>query len=157
MKIKLLVIGKTGSKPLEEMISEYQTRLKRYIHFEIETIPELKNIKNLSISEQKRKEAEAVSTRISASDTLILLDEKGTEYSSVGLSKKLQNLMNSGVRNLVLLVGGPYGIDDSLKMKSQGSISLSKLTFSHQMVRLFIVEQLYRAMTILKNQPYHHE
>ena len=157
MKIKLLVVGKTGSKPLEEMISDYQSRLKRYIQFEIETIPELKNTKNLSASEQKRKEAEAVSTRISATDTLILLDEKGDEYSSVGLARKLQNLMNSGVRNLVLLVGGPYGIDDSLKLKSHGSISLSKLTFSHQMVRLFVVEQLYRAMTILKNQPYHHE
>lgn len=157
MKIKLLVIGKTGSKSLEELIGEYQSRLKRFIHFEIETIPELKHTKKLSKAEQKRKEAEAVMTRISSADTLILLDEKGREFTSVGLAKELQSLMNSGVRNLVLLVGGPYGIDDSLKKASKGSFSLSKLTFSHQMVRLFAVEQLYRAMTILKNQPYHHE
>ncbi len=157
MKIKLLVIGKTASKPLQELIDVYQARLKRYLHFEIETIPDLKNTKNLSESEQQRKEANLVTSRLSPTDTLVLLDENGKQYSSVGLAKYLQNHMNSGTRTLTLLVGGPYGIDDSLKQRSQGSISLSKLTFSHQMVRLFAVEQLYRAMTILNNQPYHHQ
>lgn len=156
MKIKLLVIGKTGSKHLEALIDEYATRLKRYIQFEIETIPELKNTRNLSEAEQKRKEAEAVLPKLSASDSLYLLDEKGKEYNSIGLAKFLQNLMNSGNRQLVLLIGGPYGLDPSLKELSKGSISLSRLTFSHQMVRLFAVEQIYRAMTILNNQPYHH-
>ena len=156
MKIKLLVIGKTGSKHLEALIDEYATRLRRYIPFEIETIPELKNTRNLSEAEQKKKEAEAVLSRLSASDILYLLDERGAEYNSIGLAKFLQGLMNSGSRQLVLLVGGPYGLDASLKEKSKGSISLSRLTFSHQMVRLFAVEQIYRAMTILKNQPYHH-
>ena len=156
MKIKLLVIGKTGSKHLEALIDEYAARLKRYIQFEIETIPELKNTKNLSESEQKKKEAEAVLSKLSGSDILYLLDERGVEYDSMGLAKYLQNLMNTGTRQLVLLVGGPYGLDGSLKERSKGSISLSKLTFSHQMVRLFAVEQIYRAMTILKNQPYHH-
>ena len=154
--MKLLVIGRTGSRQLEELIEEYKTRLKRYIHFDIETIPDLKNTKNLSEDEQKRKEAEAISARISSSDTLVILDEKGKEYSSVDFANYLQSLMNSGVKQLVLVVGGPYGIDSSFKKSVRNHWSLSRMTFSHQMVRLFAVEQLYRAMTILRNQPYHH-
>jgi len=157
MKIKLLAIGKTDDKNLQNLIETYQNRLKHYINFEIEIIPDLKKVKNLSEAQQKEKEGELILKRLNATDILILLDEKGKEFRSVAFSEFLQKKMNTGIKQLVLVIGGPYGFSEAVYKKSQGKISLSKMTFSHQMIRLFIVEQIYRAFTILKNEPYHHE
>ena len=156
MTIKLLVIGKTDSKPLKALISEYEKRLKHYVCFELETIADIKNVKNLSETQQKNKEAEQVLKNIGATDIMVLLDEHGKQFSSVEFSKYLQKKMNSGIKRLVIVIGGPYGFSDSVYKKAQEKISLSKMTFSHQMVRLFVVEQIYRAFTILRNEPYHH-
>jgi len=157
MKIKLLAIGKTDDKNLQTLIEVYQNRLKHYINFELEVIPDIKNIKNLSESEQKEKEGELILKKLTPTAILILLDEKGKEYRSVDFSNYLQKKMNSGVKQLVFVIGGPYGFSEAIYKKSTGKISLSKMTFSHQMIRLFVVEQIYRAFTILKNEPYHHE
>ncbi|UMB61544.1 23S rRNA (pseudouridine(1915)-N(3))-methyltransferase RlmH [Lutibacter sp. A80] len=157
MKIKLLAIGKTDDKNLQTLIETYQNRLKHYINFEIDIIPDLKKVKNLTETQQKNKEGELILKKLTATDTLILLDEKGKEFRSIEFSKFLQKKMNSGIKQLVLVIGGPYGFSEAVYKKSQGKISLSKMTFSHQMIRLFIVEQIYRAFTILKNEPYHHE
>ncbi len=157
MKIKLLTIGKTDDKNLQTLIEVYQNRLKHYINFKLEVIPDIKNIKNLSESEQKEKEGELILKKLTPTAILILLDEKGKEYRSVDFSNYLQKKMNSGVKQLVFVIGGPYGFSEAIYKKSTGKISLSKMTFSHQMIRLFVVEQIYRAFTILKNEPYHHE
>ena len=157
MKIKLLAIGKTDDKNLNALIETYQIRLKHYINFEIDVIPDIKNAKNLSETQQKEKEGELILKKLTTTDVLILLDEKGTQFGSVTFSEYLQKKMNSGVKQLVLVIGGPYGFSEEVYKKAQGKISLSKMTFSHQMIRLFVVEQLYRAYTILKNEPYHHE
>ncbi len=156
MTIKLLAIGKTDHKALQELISEYQNRLTHYIKFELEIIPDIKNVKNLSETQQKEKEGELILKKLNTSDVLILLDENGKQYSSVDFSGFLQKKMNSGIKQLVFVIGGPYGFSNTIYQKAQGKISLSKMTFSHQMVRLFVVEQLYRGFTILKNEPYHH-
>ena len=156
MKIKLLAIGKTDDKNLQVLISTYEKRLKHYIKFEIEIIPDIKNAKNLSQKEQKEKEGELILKKISPFDQLILLDEKGKEFNSMDFSKFLQKRMNSGIKQMVLVIGGPYGLSEKVYQKATGKISLSKMTFSHQMIRLFVVEQIYRAFTILKNEPYHH-
>lgn len=157
MKIKLLAIGKTDDKNLNTLIETYQNRLKHYINFEIDVIADIKNVKNLTEAQQKEKEGELILKKLTATDVLILLDEKGTAFSSVTFSEYLQKKMNSGVKQLVLVIGGPYGFSEAVYQQAQGKISLSKMTFSHQMIRLFVVEQLYRAYTILKNEPYHHE
>ena len=157
MKIKLLAIGKTDSRGLAELIDNYAVRLKRFISFEIEIIPDIKNSKNLSETEQKRKEATVLQSKLNPGDTVILLDERGKEYSSVEFARFLQQQMNSGVKQLVFVIGGPYGVDQSIIKAANASWSLSRLTFSHQMIRLFAVEQLYRGMSILKNHPYHHQ
>ncbi len=156
MKIKLLAIGKTDDKNLQVLIATYEKRLKHYIKFESEFIPDIKNVKNLSQKEQKEKEGELILKKIAVSDQIILLDEKGKEFSSVEFSKFLQKKMNSGIKQIVLVIGGPYGFSDKVYQKAVGKISLSRMTFSHQMIRLFVVEQVYRAFTILKNEPYHH-
>ncbi len=157
MKIKLLTIGKTDDKNLQTLIETYQNRLKHYIGFELDIIPDIKNVKNLSELEQKEKEGELILKKLAPTDVLILLDEKGKEYRSVEFSNYLQKKMNAGIKQLVLVIGGPYGFSDVVYKTSKGKISLSKMTFSHQMIRLFVVEQIYRAFTILKNEPYHHE
>ena len=157
MKIKLLAIGKTDNKQLIQLIDEYQKRLKHYIKFELEIIPDIKNVKNLSEVQQKEKEGELILNKLQSTDQLLLLDDKGKEFTSIEFSKFLQKKMNSGIKQLVLVIGGPYGFSEAVYKKAQGKISLSKMTFSHQMIRLFIVEQLYRGFTILKNEPYHHE
>ena len=157
MNIKLLAIGKTDSAALQELISVYEKRLTHYINFEIELIPDIKNVKNLSESQQKEKEAEAVLKKLNPTDVLILLDENGKQYDSVAFSNFLQKKMNASIKQLVFLIGGPYGFDQSIYAKAQGKVSLSKMTFSHQMIRLFMVEQIYRGFTILKNEPYHHQ
>ena len=157
MKIKLLAIGKTDNKELLQLIQVYQNRLKHYIKFELEIIPDIKKVKNLSENQQKIKEGELILKRLQLTDELILLDEKGKEFCSIEFSKYLQKKMNSGIKQLVFVIGGPYGFSEEVYKKSKGKISLSKMTFSHQIVRLFIVEQVYRAFTIIKNEPYHHE
>lgn len=156
MTIKLLVVGKTESKELESLITEYAHRLKHYIKFEILTLPQLKNTKNLSEKEQKTKEGELILKQVENSDYLVLLDENGKQFTSVDFAEYLQKKMNSGLKNLVFVIGGPYGFDQTVKDRSDTGVSLSKMTFSHQMVRVFFVEQLYRAFTILRNEPYHH-
>jgi len=157
MKIKLLAIGKTDDKDLQNLILMYQNRLKHYIKFELVIIPDIKKAKNLSEKQQKEKEGELILKQLQSADELVLLDEKGKEFRSIEFSKYLQKKMNSGIKQLVLVIGGPYGFSDAVYKKAKGKISLSKMTFSHQMVRLFIVEQIYRAFTIIKNEPYHHE
>jgi len=157
VKIKLVAIGKTDDKHLMHLIEDYQKRLGHYIKFEFKELPDIKNTKNLSESEQKDREGELILKELTATDQLILLDEKGHEFRSIEFSRFLQKKMNSGIKQLVFLIGGPYGFSDTIYQKAQGKISLSKMTFSHQMIRLFMVEQFYRAFTILKNQPYHHE
>ena len=157
MKIKLLAIGKTDNTQLIKLIDEYQNRLKHYIKFEFEIIADLKNAKKISEIQQKEKEGELILSKLQKTDHLILLDEKGQHFTSIEFSKYLQKKMNMGLKRLVLVVGGPYGFSEAVYKKSIGKIALSKMTFSHQMIRLFIVEQLYRGFSILKNEPYHHE
>lgn len=156
MKIKLLAIGKTDDKNLQVLIEKYQNRLKHYINFTLEVIPDIKNVKNLSENQQKEKEGELILKKLQSTDQLILLDENGKAFSSVIFSEFLQKKMNSGIKQLVFVIGGPYGFSETVYKKAQGKVSLSKMTFSHQMVRLFVVEQIYRGFTILKNEPYHH-
>jgi len=157
MKIKVLAIGKTDDKNLQALINSYENRLKHYIKFEIEIIPDIKNAKNLSEEQQKGKEGELILKKVLTTDNLVLLDEKGYEFRSMEFSRFLQKKMNSGIKQMVLVIGGPYGFSEKVYQKAIGKISLSKMTFSHQMIRLFVVEQIYRAFTILKNEPYHHE
>ncbi len=157
MNIKLLAIGKTDNKNLQALIDEYSKRLSFYIKFDLEVIPDIKNAKNLSEAQQKEKEGELILTKLSPTDQLILLDENGSSFSSVGFSDYLQKKMNAGIKTLVLVIGGPYGFSDEVYKKAQGKISLSAMTFSHQMVRLFVIEQIYRGLTILKGEPYHHQ
>ena len=157
MKIVLLTVRKTNEKYLEEAIEAFEKRIKHYISFEKNVIPELKNTKNLSVAQQKEKEAEAILKQIQPTDEVILLDEKGLQHSSIGFSEFLRQKMNAGLKRVVFVVGGPYGFAPEVYERSNTKLSLSKMTFSHQMVRLIFVEQLYRAMTILKGEPYHHE
>jgi 23S rRNA (pseudouridine1915-N3)-methyltransferase len=156
MTIKLLAIGKTDNKQLQLLIDDYTKRLSHYIKFELDIIPDLKKVKHLSEAQQKQKEGDLILSKLNTTDVLILLDENGKQYDSVGFSSYLQKHMNSGIKQLVLVIGGPYGFSDEVYAKSQGKVSFSKMTFSHQMVRLFVVEQLYRGFTILRNEPYHH-
>ena len=157
MNIRLIAIGKTDNKALQSLIDDYTKRLSFYIKFDLEIIPDIKNVKNLSESQQKDKEGELILDKITPTDQLILLDENGSTFSSVGFSEELQKKMNSGVKTLVFVIGGPYGFSETIYSKAKGKISLSLMTFSHQMVRLFFIEQLYRGLTILKNEPYHHQ
>lgn len=157
MKIKIIAIGKTDNKNLQSLIDEYQKRLKHYIKFEFVSIPDIKNSKNLSEDQQKEKEGALILKQVYSTDVLVLLDEKGKQFRSVEFANFIQKKMNSGIKQMVLVIGGPYGFSDTVYKKSDAKISLSKMTFSHQMVRLFIAEQLYRAFTILRNEPYHHE
>ena len=156
MTIKLIAIGKTDSKELQQLIDDYQKRLGFYIKFEFEIIPDIKNSKNLTEDQQKQKEGELILSKLNATDVLILLDEKGKQIDSISFSNYLQKHMNSGIKQLVFVIGGPYGFSPEVFEKAQSKLSLSKMTFSHQMVRLFVIEQLYRAFTILRNEPYHH-
>jgi 23S rRNA (pseudouridine1915-N3)-methyltransferase len=157
MNIKLLSIGKTDNKALQTLIDDYTKRLSFYIKFDLEIIPDIKNIKNLSENQQKEKEGELILAKVTPTDQLILLDENGTTFSSISFSDYLQKKMNSGVKTLVFVIGGPYGFSEEVYQKAQGKISLSLMTFSHQMIRLFFIEQLYRGFTILRNEPYHHK
>jgi 23S rRNA (pseudouridine1915-N3)-methyltransferase len=157
MTIKLITIGKTDNKQLTSLIDDYIKRLGYYIKFSLDIIPDIKNSKNLSEVQQKQKEGELILKKISTTDTLILLDENGKQFDSVDFSSYLQKHMNSGIKQLVFVIGGPYGFSEDVYKKSNGKLSLSKMTFSHQMIRLFFIEQLYRGFTILRNEPYHHK
>lgn len=156
MTIKLVCIGKTDKKELEDLIEVYSNRLQHYIKFEMEIIPDLKKVKNLDENQQKTKEAELILSGIQNSDFLVLLDENGKQFTSEAFSEYIQKRMNTGLKRLIFVIGGPYGFSPEIYSRANSKISLSKMTFSHQMVRLFFAEQLYRAFTILKNEPYHH-
>ena len=157
MNIKLLCVGKTDNKQLQALVETYSKRLNFYVKYSIEILPDIKNVKNLSEQEQKNKEGELILSKIGSYDHLLLFDENGKTFTSVGFSKFLQKKMNSGIKTLVFVIGGPYGFSEEVYAKAQGKVSLSSMTFSHQMVRLFITEQIYRAYTILKGEPYHHQ
>ena len=156
MKITLLVVGKTTDAHIELLIQEYQKRLAHYIPFNIQVIPELKYTIALTLEQQKQTEGELIQRTINSSTDLELLDEHGKEFRSIEFADYLQKKMSSG-SDVVFVVGGPYGFSQAVYERANGKISLSKMTFSHQMVRLFFVEQIYRAMTILRGEPYHHE
>lgn len=156
MKIILLVVGKTTDARLQALIEEYQKRLAHYVPFELKVIPELRNAKNLSMDEQKQREGELILAASDASSRMILLDEHGKEYRSVDFAVQLNKWMSAG-RNLIFVVGGPYGFSEDVYSRAESKISLSQMTFSHQMIRLLFVEQIYRACTILRGEPYHHE
>ncbi len=156
MQVRLIVVGKTNKKYLIEGEQEYEKRLKHYIRFEEVVIPELKKAKNLSELQIKQKEGALILSKTEKSDFIILLDENGKEFNSVGFSSFLQKQLNSGVKRLIFVVGGAYGFSDEVYKRANQKIGLSKMTFSHQMVRLIFKEQLYRGFTILKNEPYHH-
>lgn len=157
MQIRLLAIGKTDHAAIQELIDEYSKRLGFYIKFDLEIIPDIKNTKSLSEEMQKEKEGEQILKKLTNSDELVILDEQGKQYSSVDFAEFLQKKMNSGLKQLVFVIGGPYGFSQEVYGRANGKISLSKMTFSHQMVRPFFIEQLYRGYTILRNEPYHHQ
>lgn len=157
MKITLIVVGKTDKKYIIEGMLEYEKRLSHYCKFEVKVIPDIKNSKSMPASVQMQKEGELILGAIRSSSEIILLDERGSEYSSVDFAKFIEKKGIAGQRELVFIIGGPYGFSPEVKSSASGVISLSKLTFSHQIVRLIFMEQLYRAMTIIKGEPYHHE
>ncbi|WP_149303365.1 23S rRNA (pseudouridine(1915)-N(3))-methyltransferase RlmH [Pareuzebyella sediminis] len=157
MTITLITIGKTDSAALQQLIATYEQRLQHYVKFEFLELPDIKKTKNLSEEQQKQKEGERLLKEINKGDILVLLDERGKQLTSKEFADYLQKKMNSGIKKLTFVIGGPYGFSESVFQRAQGKISLSKMTFSHQMVRLFAIEQLYRGFTILRNEPYHHE
>lgn len=157
MKAVLLLIGKTNDKYLAEGITKYYNRVEKYISFEIQVIPDLKQTKGLSNAVQKQKEGELILKKLQSSDFVVLLDEKGKEFTSEGFANWLNSIYIAGYKRLVFIIGGPYGFSDEIYAMGQVKLSLSKMTFSHQMIRLLFVEQYYRAHTILNGEPYHHE
>jgi len=156
MNIKLLFVGKTDDKNLFTLIEQYQKKLSFYVNFQIEIIQDIKNTKKLSQHEQKEQEATLILSKTTTTDEIVLFDQSGKTFSSVDFSMFLQKKMNASIKNLVFVIGGPYGFSDLVYSRANEKISLSRMTFSHQMVRLFAIEQLYRGFTILNNQPYHH-
>lgn len=157
MNIKLIAVGKTDNPALQQLISTYEKRLSYYINFELQLLADIKNSKSLSEEQQKIKEGELILSYVEPSHHLILLDERGKEYTSIAFADELQKKMNTGIKQLTFVIGGPYGFSQAIYQRANSKLSLSKLTFSHQMIRLFFVEQLYRAFTILRNEPYHHQ
>jgi len=156
MNIKLLCIGKTDQKELDALINEYQKRISFYVKFEMIYLQDIKNRKVLSIEQQKSQEGVLLLKTFQEADFVVVLDEKGTEFSSVQFSDFLSKKMLSGLKNLVFVIGGPYGFSKDVYAGANQKISLSKMTFSHQMIRLIFVEQVYRGFSILGNEPYHH-
>ncbi|MGB5990256.1 MAG: 23S rRNA (pseudouridine(1915)-N(3))-methyltransferase RlmH [Marinifilaceae bacterium] len=157
MKIELLVIGKTDSKIMKEGFEIYEKRLVHYIPFKMNVIPDIKNVKNMSVEQQKEKEGVEILKRMDNSDVVVLLDENGKEFSSAGFSDFIQKKTITGIKKLIFVIGGPYGFSQDVYQRSNSKLSLSKMTYSHQMVRMIFAEQLYRGMTIIKGEPYHHE
>ena len=156
MKIQLFLTGKTTDARLFSLIEDYQQRLKHYVPFELVVIPDIKNAKSLSQDQLKTAEGEAILSRLTPAMDVLLLDEHGREFRSIEYAEFLQKKMASG-KDLALIIGGAYGFSEAVYQRANGKISLSQMTFSHQMIRLMAIEQLYRAMTILRNEPYHHE
>lgn len=157
MKIVLTVVGKTADKHFVASIQEYVQRISHYIPFSIEVIPELKGTKNLSEKEQKEREGELILKSFLPGDYIVLLDEHGNERRSIEFAQWMQKKMAAGPKRLIFVVGGPYGFSEAVYSTSHEKVSLSRMTLSHQMIRLLFVEQIYRAMTILNGEPYHHE
>ena len=157
MKTTLILVGKTANKMYETGIRDYEERINHYIPFSIKVIPELKNNKNLSENQQKEKEGELILKSIENKSTVILLDEHGKEYRSIEFAEQIRKSMISGGKDVVFVIGGAYGFSDAVYSRCDGKISLSRMTFSHQMVRVIFAEQLYRAFTIIRGEPYHHE
>lgn len=157
MNIELIVVGKTDMKEVETLVAMYAKRLNHYVRFAITTIADVRNTKKLSEGEQKRLEGEAILRLLTPSDYVMLLDEHGAELRSIEFADFVEKRMSAGIKRLVFLIGGPYGFSEAVYARANGKLSLSKMTFSHQIVRAIFLEQLYRAFTILKNEPYHHE
>ena len=157
MNIELIVVGKTDMKEVAALVDMYTKRINFYNKFNITYLPDIRNSKNLSEAQQKTAEGEAILRLIDDSDRVVLLDEKGTEFRSVEYAEWLQKRMNSGIKRLVFVIGGPYGFSEAVYARSNEKISLSKMTFSHQIIRAIFAEQLYRAFSIIHNSPYHHE
>lgn len=157
MKIKVISIGKTSSKELQSLVNEYQKRLKHYIQVDWVEVPDYKNRGKVSPDELKRIEGETILKHVAPGDALVLFDEKGKEFTSKQFSEFFRKKMNSGLRTLVFVIGGAYGFSDEVYAKAESKIALSKLTFPHQLIRVFVLEQIYRSYTILKGEPYHHE
>jgi 23S rRNA (pseudouridine1915-N3)-methyltransferase len=157
MKIKLIVVGKSAFDFVKEGEDVYEKRLAHYLPFEKIVLPDIKNPKNLSVEELKKKEGELILSKISNQDFLVLLDENGSNFSSVKFSEWINQKVNEGIRSIVFVIGGAFGFSLEVYNRSDFKISLSKMTFSHQLVRVIFLEQLYRAQTILKGEPYHHE
>ena len=156
MKVTLLWVGKTNDKALDGMIQEYLNRLQHYVSVDVVTIPELKNAKNLSVPQQKQMEGELILQKVTPQTDLILLDEHGQEFRSMEFADYMRKKQSAG-RELMFVIGGPFGFSEAVYQRANSQLSLSKMTFSHQMIRLLFAEQLYRAMTILKGEKYHHE
>ena len=157
MQIDLIVVGKTDMREVESLVEMYAKRINFYCKFSITTLPDVKNTKNLSIKQQRTAEGEAMLRQVSDGDYVMLLDERGEEFRSLDFAQWLQKRLNSGIRRLVLVIGGPYGFSEEVYARANGKLSLSLMTFSHQIVRAIFTEQLYRAFAILNNDPYHHE
>ena len=157
MKITLLTVGKTDKDWVKQGIDIYASRMKHYFPFSIVEIPELKNVSALSQDQIKTKEGELILKNVKPTDDMILLDERGREFSSMEFAKALQDKISYTGKDIVFVIGGAYGFSDAVRQRSNSKISLSRMTFSHQMVRAIFVEQLYRAFTIMKGEPYHHE
>lgn len=157
MKVILLSVGKTDDALFTQIIEEYRKRVNFYISFEIDVVPDLKNRKNLSEHVQKTEEGKRIQKNLQPSDHVVLLDDKGTQYTSVAFARLIEKKMHTVPKRLVFVIGGPYGFSDEIYERANEKLSLSQLTYTHQMVRVVFAEQLYRAMTILHNEPYHHE
>jgi 23S rRNA (pseudouridine1915-N3)-methyltransferase len=156
MLIRLLCVGKTQSSYIQTSIDEYTKRISKYCKFEVAIVPDIKNVANLSPAQRKTEEGKLLLAQTTNNDYIILLDEKGKTYTSEKFAEQWQTWFNRGPRVITVMVGGPYGFSDDIYNVAQAKISLSEMTFSHEMVRLFFVEQLYRSFTIIKNEPYHH-
>lgn len=157
MNVELIVVGKTDMREVESLVDMYTKRINHYVRFAITTIADVRNTRKMSVVEQRRMEGEAILRQLTDSDHVALLDEHGAELRSVEFADLMQRRMASGIRRLVFVIGGPYGFSEAVYARANSKLSLSKMTFSHQIVRALFVEQLYRAFTILKNEPYHHE
>lgn len=157
MQIELIVIGKTDSKEIEALVALYARRVNRYCKFDVTVLPDVRNTKSLTVKQQRTAEGEALLRQFSESDFVALLDERGQEMRSVEFALWLQKRLNSSVKRLVIVIGGPYGFSDEMYARADAKLSLSRMTFSHQIVRAIFAEQIYRAFTILRNEPYHHE
>lgn len=157
MKVLLLVIGKTSEAYLQRGIEEYEKRLRHYIPFSLEIIPDIKNAQSMREEELKEKEGAVIMERVKPGDKLVLLDNRGAMYSSPEFARFIEKNMIGSIKRLIFVVGGAYGFSDAVYKRADSKLSLSSMTFSHQMVRLIFVEQLYRAMSILRGEPYHHE